>query len=397
MAGDRYEVTVIGGGIHGAGVMQAAAAAGYKTLVIEQRHWAAGTSSRSSKLLHGGLRYLETAQLSLVRQSLQERNRLLELAPTLAHPLQFHIPIYAGTTRRPWQLVLGLSLYAVLSGLSRLSRFSWHRGALAGLKADGLQKRFSYWDGQTDDALLTRAVVDSALSLGADALCPATLTAAERTADGYRLTVVEGDDTRHIHTDFLVNCAGPWINRVQALVSPETTQQTCELVKGSHLILQKRISDDAFYLESPEDKRAIFLLPWGEHSLLGTTEQHFEGDPQSVAVSPQERNYLLATARHYFPNADFKVIEEFAGLRVLPAGDASAFARPRECIFHSDPEHPRLLALYGGKLTTYRHTAEQVIKAVTRQLGPRQAIADTTTLPLSSPVPVPTPGPSPGN
>ena len=384
MAEERYEVTVIGGGIHGAGVAQAAAAAGYSTLIIEQRDWGAETSSRSSKLLHGGLRYLETAQFGLVRESLKERNLLLQLAPGLAHPLRFNIPVYRDTRRRPWQLVLGLSLYAVLSGLSSLSRFGITRSPHVALRPQGLQKIFRYWDGQTDDVQLTRAVIRSAQENGAGLLCPAKLLQAQWTADGYRLTVQEGDAApRQVHTDYLVNCSGPWINQVLELVSPRPQQRDCELVKGSHLVIREKISDEAFYLEAPADGRAIFLLPWGEHSLLGTTEQPFRGsDPQTVAVSPQERSYLLETAHHYFPTSNFTVINEFAGLRVLPASDNRAFERPRDCVLHTDARHPRLLSLYGGKLTTYRKTAEKVLKAVRRQLGARPPRATTDKLPL---------------
>lgn len=383
----RYEVVVVGGGIHGAGVAQAAAAAGYRTLIIEQRGWAAGTSSRSSKLLHGGLRYLETAQFSLVRQSLRERNLLLQLAPTLAHPLCFNIPIYKTTSRRPWQLAIGLSLYALLSGFTALSRFSWGRATAGGVKTEGLQAVFSYWDGQTNDTLLTRAVIESAKSLDTHVMCPATLSDAERTAEGYQLTVDESCDDKTIahciQADYVVNCTGPWINQVLSLVSPAPVQRPCELIKGSHLILREKIADEAFYLEAPQDGRAIFLLPWGEHSLLGTTEQAFAGDPQTVSVSAVEQEYLLTTARHYFPQQTFTVIDKFAGLRVLPTGDVRAFSRPRDCILHTDPDHPRLLSLYGGKLTTYRHTAEQVLALVATQLGKRKVIADTRALPLS--------------
>ncbi|WP_101757030.1 glycerol-3-phosphate dehydrogenase/oxidase [Oceanicoccus sp. KOV_DT_Chl] len=382
MTDNQYEVVVIGGGIHGAGVAQAAAAAGYKTLIIEHQYWAAGTSSRSSKLLHGGLRYLETAQLGLVRESLQERNRLLRLAPSLAHPLRFHIPVYSTTTRRPWQLFFGLTLYAILSGFTSMSRFSWSTPPPPGLKKKGLKSLFSYSDGQTNDTQLTQAVVDSAQALGAQTCCPATVTGIEKYSDGYQLMIKEGEVLNQIQSSFVVNCSGPWVNQVLTSVTPSTEQLACELVKGSHLILRERISTDAFYLESPQDQRAIFLLPWGEHSLLGTTEQNFNGDPKTVAVSEQEREYLLTTVRYYFPDNSFTVIDEFAGIRVLPIGRSPAFSRPRECILHTDSHHPCLLSLYGGKLTTYRHTAEKVITIIKAQLGKRTAVADTKSLHL---------------
>ena len=170
-----YEVAIVGGGILGVGAAQACAAAGYRCVIIEQTDWAAGTSSRSSKLIHGGLRYLETGQLSLMRDSLRERAILLRVAPGLVKPLAFLIPVYAETRRRPWQLALGLGLYAVLAGWTRLARFrkfSPRRLPASlretGLKTDGLQTVFSYWDAQTDDVQLTRAVLQSARSLGVE-------------------------------------------------------------------------------------------------------------------------------------------------------------------------------------------------------------------------------------
>lgn len=386
MTDSHFDLVVIGGGIHGAGVAQAAAAAGLKTLVVEQRDWAAATSSRSSKLLHGGLRYLETAQFSLVRESLQERNLLLTLAPGLAHPLQFNIPIYRNTSRRPWQLICGLSIYALFSGFNPLSRFSWWRPPASGLKTEGLQRVFSYWDGQTNDRLLTRAVIHSALEIGAQARCPAQLVAATQVEGGYQLTLGNNaEPPSTVHASFLVNCTGPWVNDMLAKVSPDAGAMPCELVKGSHLVLAEKLSDEAFYLESPRDQRAVFLLPWGDHSLLGTTEQRYDGDPQAVSVSAEERDYLLQTARHYFPQQAFTIIEEFAGLRVLPTGSGRAFSRPRDCILHTDPRHPRLVTLYGGKLTTYRHTAATVVKQALALLGPRPPVADTRELALQLP------------
>ena len=186
-----YDVVVVGAGIHGAGVAQCAAASGYRVLVLEQYGPAAGTSSRSSKLIHGGLRYLETGQLPLVRQSLAERETLLRIAPLLVHRLEFFVPVYRETRRRPWELRLGLSLYAVLGGLGPQHRFRslgralW--GGLGGLRTEGLAAVYSYLDAQTDDAALTRAVLDSARSFGAEVSCPAAFQKATRTDAGYSI------------------------------------------------------------------------------------------------------------------------------------------------------------------------------------------------------------------
>jgi glycerol-3-phosphate dehydrogenase len=386
------EVAVVGGGILGVGAAQALAAAGYRCAIVEQTGWAAGTSSRSSKLIHGGLRYLETFQLGLVRESLRERAILLRIAPDLVRPLAFRIPVYPTTRRRPWTLTAGLGLYALLAGWTPLARFGWTSprrlpAALrdSGLKTDGLQTVFRYWDAQTDDVLLTRAVVRSAQALGVAARCPARLVAATRLERGYRLTLAEGGGTHELRCDYLVNAAGPWINDVLATVEPAATHRTIDRVLGSHLILEPALHAEAFYLESPIDQRAVFVLPWKGRTLLGTTERAFVGDPQDAAVAAAEREYLLATLHHYFPAATPTIVGEFAGVRVLPHGDGRAFVRPRDCVFHVDPQHPHLLSLYGGKLTGYRHTGQDVVAMVRKALGPRTAIADTATLRLPAP------------
>ncbi len=380
---NEVEVAIIGGGIHGAGVAQAAAAAGYSTVIIEKNDWGAGTSSQSSKLLHGGLRYLETAQLPLVYQSLRERNLLLKNAPSLAKPLKFNIPIYQYTHRRPWQILAGLSLYSLLAGFSALSRFTTNKQAPDILTSNDFNRLFSYWDAQTDDQLLTRAVIDSAQSLSAKTLCPATLLSAEQTDAGYRLTIETETGEQSLTCQCLINCAGPWVNAVLDKISPVPEQRAIDLIKGSHLLLDKQISDEAFYLESPVDQRAIFLLPWKGKSLLGTTEEAFSGDPDNVTISQYETDYLLETFQHYFPGIDASVYATFAGIRVLPAGGSSAFNRPRDCVIHQTSEQPRLISLYGGKLTTYRHTASKVMTRIKTLLGDRKSIADTAKLPLT--------------
>src|SRR5688572_29453971 len=383
-----YDVAVVGGGILGVGAAQACAAAGYRCAVIEQADWASGTSSRSSKLIHGGLRYLESRQFSLVRESLQERAILLRIAPELVKPLAFLIPVYGTTRRRPWELAAGLGLYAVLAGWTPLARFGMCPASklrATGLKTDGLQKVFRYWDAQTDDVLLTRAVLRSAQALGVDAYCPARMAHAERDGDGYRLVLDEADGQRELRCDYLVNCGGPWVNEVLARVSPAATHRTIDRVLGSHLVIEPAVHTDAFYLESPIDQRAVFVLPWKGKTLLGTTESPFDGDPAQAAVSEVDRNYLLTTLRHYFPQANPTIVREFAGVRVLPHGDGRAFQRPRDCVFHVDPRHPNLVSLYGGKLTGYRHTGQDVVAKVRQGLGPRDAKADTATLRLPSP------------
>ncbi len=390
------DILIIGGGIHGAGIAQAAAAHGFNTLLLEQTALGDGTSSRSSKLIHGGLRYLKTGQFGLVRESIQERQLLLKLAPDLVHLLQFHIPIYKQTTVRPWELYAGLFMYATFAGATQAALFhtlgsdEWDQ--LGGLRTEGLQKVFCYWDAQTDDRLLTQAVVQSAQSMGAEVKCPAQFMSAEREGDSYRVQYLENPgqaDERELslRCRFLVNTTGPWANRVLEKIRPAPTYLPMDLVQGSHILLPDEITDKAFYLEAPQDHRAVFIMPWYGNTLVGTTEVLYKGDPAKVEPLPQEIDYLLETYSTHFPGRDLEILDQFAGLRVLPSRQGKFFNRPRETIFHLNPaKDPRLLTVYGGKLTGYRATSAKLIKKIEKQIGKREEIANTAELLLSAPV-----------
>jgi glycerol-3-phosphate dehydrogenase len=385
----RYDVVVAGGGIHGAGVAQAAAAAGHSVLLVERHDLAHGTSSRSSKLIHGGLRYLETGQLRLVRESLAERELLLGLAPELVRLRPFFVPIYATTRRRPWQLRAGLSLYAMLGSLAASTRFGtlprrqWSR--LDGLEQHGLQQVFRYFDAQTDDARLTRAVVASATRLGAELALHTELLEAELTPDGVTLVVQSAGRVRELRARVLVNAAGPWGPQVAARVRGAPPPPAVELVQGTHLLLGGEMRAGIYYVESPTDGRAVFVMPWKETVLLGTTETVYHGDPEHVAPLPQEENYLLQVLARYFPayrRGATRVLGSFAGLRVLPRG-GHAFARSRETLLQTDRRNrPRLLCIYGGKLTGWRATAARVLERISAALPATRARADTRELRL---------------
>ncbi|HEU5397905.1 MAG TPA: FAD-dependent oxidoreductase, partial [Gammaproteobacteria bacterium] len=324
---DDYDVVVLGAGIHGAGAAQAAAALGYRTLVLEQHTVAGATSSRSSKLIHGGLRYLEQAELGLVRECLQERELLLKLAPDLVHLRRFRIPIYRRTRRRPWQLYAGLSLYALLAGLGKHSAFrtiprrEWDR--LDGLDTRDLQAVFEYQDGQTDDAALTRAVLRSAQDLGAELALPAQFMGAERDEERILIRYETGGTEKTCESAVLVNATGPWVAETAARIRPAASPVAMDLVQGTHLLLDLPARDSIYYMEVPEDGRAVFLMPWRGMSLLGTTETLFQGrEPAKVAPLPQEELYLTGLMHHYFPDLKFQITGKFAGLSVLPRDSA---------------------------------------------------------------------------
>jgi glycerol-3-phosphate dehydrogenase len=383
----EYDVVIVGGGIHGAGVLQAAAAAGYNGLLIEKHALASGTSSRSSKLIHGGLRYLESGQFALVRESLRERAILLRIAPDLVELKPFLIPVYRDTRRRPWQLKLGLWMYALLGGFHASTRFGavpegdW--STLDGLDTRGLDAVIRYHDAQTDDAQLTRAVVQSAQTLGGELAMPADFKGAGLTDEGVDVTYEQGGANIVCRTRVLVNAAGPWATHVARAVHPAIFVPEVDLVQGTHIVLPLRMTAGIYYVESPSDGRAVFVMPWQGATLIGTTETPYKGDPDQVHPLPEEEEYLLAVAAHYFPAIRVltreHIVQRFAGLRVLPAASQTAFDRSRETIFTADRDpRPRVLGIYGGKLTGWRAAAAHVLTRITPSLGlrPRRAATD---------------------
>lgn len=384
----KYDVVVIGAGIQGAGVAQAAAAAGYSVLVLEQTAVAAGTSSKSSKLIHGGLRYLESSQFHLVRESLYERALLLKLAPELVKLESLHIPIYKDSKRSPMTIRAGLSVYALLSGLDKnaffcsLPQHKW--GNLDGLQQENLLSVFRYQEAQTDDAALTRAVLHSAQSLGAELHMPARFISADRHTKCCNVTYEYQGRQETVSCRVLINCAGPWAKEVLSHVLPMLRLPDIELVQGSHLLLPPLLKQ-YYYLEAPQDKRAVFALPWKGKLLLGTTERIHTEAPEKSHCTAEEQAYLLATLLHYFPHLQInpEQVESFAGLRVLPRSDASAFSRPREVLFEVDDQtQPRVLSIMGGKLTTYRATAQMALARIKSSLPAKDVRAYTHQLHL---------------
>lgn len=383
----QYDVIIIGGGINGAGVAQAAAARGYSTLLLEKNsQLALETSARSSKLIHGGLRYLESFEFALVRESLKERNLLLQLAPELVRLEKFNIPLYKETERSALTLHLGLSLYALLAGLHKHSFYhqvkfrDW--GKLDGLQTKDLKTVFQYYDAQTDDVALTRAVMASASGLGAEHQCDAEFIRADINKDYVRIQYLQNGHSKTVNASVIINASGPWVHTVNQRIYPQTAMDKPDLVQGTHLIVNSPVSQ-AYYLEAPQDNRAVFLLPWKSHALLGTTEHLYREDPAKVHMLEQEKDYLLEVYHHYFPAHEKNILATMTGCRVLPATANALSRRSRETHFAVDDKNrPRMLAVVGGKLTVYRQTADKVMKILRHSLPAKSMIADTAKLPL---------------
>lgn len=390
LASESYDLVVIGGGIQGTAIAQAAAANGYSVLVLEKTGLAAGTSSRSSKLIHGGLRYLEHGHFGLVHESLQERSYLLQLAPTLVKLSPFYIPIYQTSSRGKWTIRAGLMVYSLLAGLGSASRFrsvprsEWAQ--LDGLSPVGLSHVFQYWDAQTDDRLLTQALMHSAIKLGAKLRCPAEFTHATLIHDRCELTYQWQGQSTQCSATVIINAAGPWVNQILHNITPAPPTLPFELVQGTHLVIAGKPDKGCYYLESPVDRRAIFVLPWYQHTLLGTTETVFTGSPEACHPLAAEETYLIECFQYYFPNRNIVVREKFSGLRVLPKTQDSAFSRSRDIqLLCDNRDRPRIITLYGGKLTVSRATAQKVLKMASPSLPQRDPIANLTKLPIELP------------
>ena len=376
-----FDVLVIGGGITGAGIARDAAMRGLSVAIVEKADWANGTSSKSSRLIHGGIRYLERGQIRLVRESIRERETLLRIASHLVKPLEFTWPVYRGARLPKWKLRVGLTMYDLLAAKRGVSA---HHSLDAsdvlekepGLRRDGLVGGASYYDAATDDAGLTRANVVSAAQHGATAVNNARVestTATEGKADGALVRDMLGDGTIRVSARVVVSATGPW---------------QAKGTKGSHIILPRsRVGNhSAVAMTSPDDGRVMFVLPSGENTVVGTTDIYTTETPDDVKASDAEIAYLLRAASAYFPDASLKsedIVGTWAGIRPLataPAGTKpSSISREHRI---SRDKHG-VIVVTGGKLTTYRAMAAEVVNHVELALSrvPRKSLTDEELLP----------------
>jgi glycerol-3-phosphate dehydrogenase len=373
-----YELIVIGAGINGAAIAREAALAGIKVLIVERGDIGAGTSSASSRLIHGGLRYLEHAELGLVRESLLERERLLTLAPHLVEPLELCIPVYRDARRQRWQIGLGLALYDWLSaGKSLPNRRLFGRDELLvhlpGLNPDGLVGGASYYDAQVryPERLVIENVRD-AVAHGAELATYTRITrvVVERgRAAGVEWQAANGRGSAC--SSLIINAAGPWVDDV---LGPIQHTRLIGGTKGSHIVVPPFAGAPrvGVYVEAGADHRPLFILPWNELLLIGTTDERYEGDPGAAAIDARERAYLVTETERAFPGAAglaSRVLYTHTGVRPLPyqpRGKEGAITRR-----HIVRRHRAARGLYsivGGKLTTHRALAEDVLRKVRDEL-----------------------------
>ena len=365
-------IAVIGGGINGAGSAWELARRGYDVTLFDKGRCGEQTSSRTTKMIHGGLRYLERLHIGLVRESLRDRAWLLEHAPELVKPLEIVLPVYADSPRRRLTIRTGLILYDALSGRQNIRRHrSWTAAEIvraAPLRSEGLLGGFSYWDAQVDDYALVRSVVRSAQRDGATVREGVEVQTLERKGEEWLLRTTAGEST----FDLVVNAAGPWMNEFLRRNGIHG-RYVLSLVRGSHIVLRHRVSDTGMLLQSTSDRRVFFVLPWKGTTLVGTTEVVHRRSLDHVEASDDEIDYLVARFNHYFaaPISRDDIASSFAGVRPLVGRAANPSAIGRD---HRVVRRGNLVNIFGGKLTTFMSLSRKVAMRVDNYFGlPRKA------------------------
>lgn len=379
MAGaDCVDLLIIGGGINGAGIARDAAGRGLSVALVEQGDLAQATSSASTKLIHGGLRYLEFFEFRLVREALIERERLLAIAPHLIRPMQFILPHVPGLRPR-WQIRLGLFFYDHIGTRRKLpaSRSVRITASTYGALREGIRYGFAYSDCCADDSRLVIANAMDAARRGAR-IHTRTRFVSAQTRDGIWHAQCLNQSTGaalQIRARSLVNAAGPWVERVLRTVPCVQTDAQVRLVKGSHVVLPRLFEGShAFMLQNP-DGRIVFAIPYERHfTLVGTTDEPYEDDPGRVGISDHETAYLCETINRYFrkPVTAQDVCWSYAGVRPLLDDEeesASKVTRDYRLELAEGRDHPPLLNIFGGKITTYRRLAEAALEKLRPHVG----------------------------
>lgn len=368
-----YDVLIVGGGINGCAIAREAALNGWSVLLVEKDDLASHTSSASTKLIHGGLRYLETYDFKLVHEALQERKRLLKAAPNLIHPIAIVLP--QDNSVRPWWMVrAGLYLYDALAGFGNLprSRMLGRRDGALRLPLKNDTPGFLYWDCTVDDSRLTVLNAVDARSAGADIRTRTALTSAKRNQNSWTATLSDGTD---VQAKALINAAGPWLVHVEGRLG-QAKRNSIKLVKGSHIVVPRLFDGDHAYMLQQPDRRIVFAIPWvGGTTMVGTTEVEVP-NPDHPEISSEETDYLLNAANTAFTRQSNRndISYSWAGVRPLfDDGSGDLRTTTRDYVLEVDQQGAVLLNVLGGKITTARHLAEDAMsrlgKAMSRTIG----------------------------
>ncbi len=382
-----FDVAIIGGGINGCGCAADAALRGLSVVLLEQDDLASKTSSSSTKLIHGGLRYLENYEFKLVKKAIIERQRLFDLAPHLVHPQALILP-YEKHMRPAWFLRAGLFLYDHLSRKNRLPRCRTvdrqHDTPYFSSLKEKLKRGFLFYDGAADDARLTIMNALQAQNHGAVIKNYTKVIHTQVINNIWQLTVrPTSGPTYLIHAKTLINAAGPWVKAIEQLTQTSSKQKV-SLVKGSHIIVPKIYEGDHAYFLQHQDKRIIFVIPYHGFSLIGTTDVPLIEEPSDVSISDEEIDYLIDLTNAYFKTKISKkdIFYTWSGVRALLGNEqkeARTLSRDYEYQFHLEPAP--ILTLFGGKITTYRQLAEDAINQLA-PVFPHLKPSTTSTMPL---------------
>ncbi|MGV6812171.1 MAG: glycerol-3-phosphate dehydrogenase [Brevirhabdus sp.] len=377
----HFDILVIGGGINGAGIARDAVGRGYSVCLCEAGDFAGGTSSASTKLIHGGLRYLEYYEFRLVREALRERELLWSLAPHIIWPLRFVLPHNKGM-RPAWLLRLGLFLYDHLGGRKRLpptKGVALAEGPLGEPLKPGFSKGWEYSDCWVDDARLVVLNLRDARARGADIRARTRVTRARRDGAGWAVKLEHDGAVQTVTAGLIVNAAGPWVDDVLRNVFDERTAQNVRLVRGSHIVVPRKTCHDRAYILQQGDGRIIFAIPYEQDfTLIGTTDVDQGADLSPPRISDDERDYLCDMASTYFrePVTPEDVVWTYSGVRPLYDDGASAAQEAtRDYVIRDDgaADQAALLNIFGGKITTYRRLAESVLDKIEHRLGAKGA------------------------
>ncbi len=379
LATETFDILVIGGGITGVAVARDAALRGYRTALVEKRDFGFGTSSRSSRMIHGGLRYLENYEFGLVLECCNERRRLRKIAPRLVRPLPFLYPVYSDQKTGPLKLRMGLTLYDALGLFQNVQRHRWLNADEARarepiLARPGLLGAARFYDARTDDARLTMLIAKAAHAEGA-------IVANYAEVVGLRLVggKVQGAWVRDcitgreigVRARVVVNATGVWVDSIRQK-DAHYKGITIRPTKGIHLVFwrERLPSHHAIAFDSPRDGRHAFLIPWGQHTIAGTTDTDYAGDLDNPAADRDDVAYLLEALNHNFPEehiTEADIVSTFAGLRPLIYAEGGTYSISREHQIYRSPSG--LITVAGGKLTTHRLMAEQIVDLAARVLA----------------------------
>ena len=365
---NKYDLVVIGGGINGVAVASDAAGRGLKVALFEMNDLASATSSASSKLIHGGLRYLEHYEFRLVSEALAEREVLLKNAPHLVSPLRFRLP-HRPHLRPAWMIRIGLFLYDNIGKRVSLPASHGLKFNQSGPLLPEMRIGFEYSDCAVDDSRLVVANAKLAQQKGAHIHTRSRCTKAVRSEDGWLVDILDSQsgETRKIKTKALVNAAGPWVDRFFDTQLHMPSPRGIRLVKGSHVIVPKMYEGNHAFILQNEDKRIVFVIPYlDNYSVIGTTDVEFNGDPSNVKIDNDEINYLCDIVNQHFINkvSPDDVISTWSGVRPLcedESSDAQAVTRDYTIELDNELDNAPLLSIFGGKLTTYRKLGQAAV------------------------------------